>query len=221
MRRLAALIPLAILAVPAGATAAEVHTDRHCYLQTPKTSVTVSGSGFSPNQPFVVALDDTALEGGAGAIDTLGAMRGTFSPPSLRRRQPQRRFDISVTAAGVTAQTSFLVTKFLAGFSPTTGDPTRMRVRFSVHGFGLVRANPNVYVHYVSPRGHLRRTVRLGHALGPCGTIRRTAKRRLFPFRPRGGKWRLQFDTSRRYRHGMAGSDFLFFTIGVTVRTQR
>lgn len=218
MRRLAALVPLALLAVPAGAQAAEVHTDRHCYLQTAKTTVTVAGTGFSPGQPFAVALDGTTLQGGAGAIDAQGAMQGAFSPPAVRRRDGQRRFHVSVSAAGVTARTPFTVTWFLAGFRPTSGDPAHMRVRFHVFGFGLAQPNPDVFLHYVDPLGRLRRTIRLGRAQGECGSLARTRKRPLFPLVPRGGRWRLQFDTSRRYRHGTAGSDFLFFTVGVTVR---
>jgi hypothetical protein len=219
MRRLAAVPALAILAVPAGAPAAQVQTDRACYLQTARTTVTVTGTGFSPGKPFVVALDGTALDGGQGSIDGLGAMRGAFNPPMLRPWQKQRRFDVSVSAADVTATTSFTLTQFVAGFSPATGDPSRLRVRFSVHGFGLATHNPDVYLHYVDPLGRMRKTIRLGRAQGQCGAIERTAKRRLFPFaQPRGGRWRLQFDTSRAYHRGTKGSDFLFFTVGVTVR---
>src|SRR5207249_4882881 len=35
---------------------------------------------------------------------------------------------------------------------------------------------------------------------GVCGSITRTRMRRLFPFRPTAGRWRLQFDTRRTYR---------------------
>lgn len=223
MRRAALALPFALLAVPASAPAAAVQTDRDCYLQTQSTTVTVSGTGFAPGQPFVVALDDVALDGGGGAIDALGAMRGAFNPPVLRPRQEQRRFRVSVTAADASAFSTFTLTRFIAGFTPATGDPATMRVRFSVHGFALAGPTPTVYVHYVDPRGRLRKTIRLGRAQGQCGAIERTAKRRLFPFAqpPRGGKWRLQFDTSRRYRVGTPNSEFLFYTVGVTVRSIR
>jgi hypothetical protein len=223
MRRAALALPFAILAVPATAPAAAVDTDRDCYLQTAQTTVTVTGTGFAPGQPFAVALDDTALDGGGGTIDGLGAMRGAFSPPVLPTSQAQRRFRVSVTAADASAWSTFTLTRFAAGFRPATGNPATMRVRFSVHGFALAGPEPTVYVHYVDPRGRLRKTIRLGRAQGQCGAIPRTAKRRLFPFAtpPRGGKWRLQFDTSRRYRRGTTESEFLFYTVGVTVRTTR
>jgi hypothetical protein len=55
-----------------------------------------------------------------------------------------------------------------------------------------------VYLHYVTPRRRHRLTVRLGRTAGPCGTVS-TPRRRLFPFRPGVGSWRLQFDAVRRY----------------------
>lgn len=219
MRRLAAVLPCAILAVPAAAQAAQVRTDRSCYLQTPKTTVSVTGSGFSPGAPFAVALDGTTLEGGSGAIDAAGGMQGAFNPPMLGDSRDERRFHVSVTAGGATAATTFTLTRFVAGFTPATGDPTTLRVRFSVHGFGLAQANPDVFLHYVDPLRRLRKTIRLGRAQGQCGSIARTAERRLFPFaNPRGGRWQLQFDTSRRFERRTKGSGVLFFTVGVTIR---
>ena len=75
-------------------------------------------------------------------------------------------------------------------------------MRFKVFGFGLVTANPIVYLHYVRPNGKLKRTIRLGRAQGVCGQIKRTARKKLFPFSAERGKWKLQFDTRRRYRKG-------------------
>ena len=77
-------------------------------------------------------------------------------------------------------------------------------MRFSAYGFGVATpagaSMPTVYVHYVDPRGKLRRTISLGAGTTPCGTIVQTTLRRLFPFNPRRGRWTLQFDTSRTYR---------------------
>ena len=74
-------------------------------------------------------------------------------------------------------------------------------------------------MHYVTPKGALRRTVRLGKATGQCGRIAHTAKRRLFPFtRPQLGKWQLQFDTSKTFTKGRQGSPFLFYSVGVCLQ---
>lgn len=226
MRRLAAALPLTLLAAAvaaaAPARAAQVQTDRGCYLQTQSTNVTVSGSGFAAARPYAVALDGKPLSGGAAATDANGAMQGTISPPSLTAQQHEHIFDLAVSADDVSADTKFTVTRFLADFSPSRHVAPDSRVRFSVYGFGLARANPAVYLHYADPAGHLRATVRLGRARGQCGSIGRTARHRLFPFHaPRHGKWRLQFDTSKAYRRGKVGSPFLFFTIGVDVHAPR
>jgi hypothetical protein len=86
--------------------------------------------------------------------------------------------------------------RFGADFAPSTGNPQRLRVRFSVWRFGT---NRPVYLHYVGPNHHLKRTVRLGTARGRCGFLR-TGYRRLFPFTAGPGTWRLVFTTVRGYR---------------------
>jgi hypothetical protein len=221
-RPTAALIPALLLALAApAARAAEVHTDRGCYLQTKATNVTVTGTGFAPSRPYTVSLDGRPLQGGGAATDAGGAMQGAISPPALTDAQQERTFPVAVDVDGVTASTTFTVTRFSADFSPSAHVAATSRVRFAVHGFGLVRTRPTVYLHYADPAGHLRGTVRLGHAQGQCGSIARTARRRLFPFgAPSHGKWSLQFDTSERYVRGRRGSPFLFFTIGVDVRAR-
>jgi hypothetical protein len=99
-------------------------------------------------------------------------------------------------ATGPDASPSARCRPFGADFAPSRGDPQRLRVRFVVAGFGR---NRPVYVHYVGPNHHLKRTVRLGTSRGRCGFLR-TGYRRLFPFVARPGTWRLQFTTRRNYR---------------------
>jgi hypothetical protein len=220
MRRLVAVLPLSVLLVPAAAHGAVVQTDRTCYLQTDKTNVTVSGNGFTPGQPYSVSLDGTALAGGVGAIDAGGAMRGAFAPPMLGDDELERTFSVGVAdTAAVAASSTFTVTRLKANFTPSSGDPKKLKVRFSVAGFALATADPDVYVHYIDPRGKLKQTVRLGKATGQCGRIVKTAKRRLFPFAsPRLGKWQLQFDTNRSFAKGVTGSTFLFYSVGVCLQ---
>jgi hypothetical protein len=220
MRRLAAVVPLALLLAPAAARAADVHADRACYLETDRTTVTISGNGYTPGQPYTVSLDGTALSGGEGAMDTGGAMTGVFTPPLLGKDEQEKLFTVGVQSDALVASTTFTVTKFRASFSPSKGDPAKLKVRFSVNGFGLGTPDPDVYLHYVAPGGKVKQTVRLGRAQGQCGSIARTAKRRLFPFAaPKHGKWQLQFDTSKTYKRGVTGSPFLFYTVGVSVHS--
>ncbi|WCB91694.1 hypothetical protein DSM104299_00367 [Baekduia alba] len=219
MRRLAALLPLSLLAVPAVAHGAAVQTDRTCYLQTDKTNVTVSGNGYAPNQPYNVLLDNTALTGGLGTMDAGGAMQGAFAPPMLADDELERKFDVAVSSSGIAAAATFTVTRLQANFTPSEGDPTKLKVRFSVAGFGLATHNPDVYVHYIAPGGKLKQTVRLGQATGQCGRIAKTAKRKLFPFtRPALGKWQLQFDTTKTFTEGDKQSKFLFYSVGVCLQ---
>jgi hypothetical protein len=220
MRRLAAGLPLSlVLLVPAAAHGAAVQTDRTCYLQTAKTNVTVSGNGFTPGAAYDVMLDGTALTGGTNTIDAGGAFRGAFEPPTLADDELERQFTVTAASGGLSVSSQFTVTVLKADFSPATGDPQKLKVRFSVAGFALNTPNPDVYVHYVDPRGKLKQTVRLGKATGQCGRIVRTAKRRLFPFAsPRLGKWQLQFDTTKAFHKGVQGSQFLYYSVGVCLQ---
>jgi hypothetical protein len=220
MRRLVAVLPLSLVAaVPATAHATAVQTDRACYLQTDRTNVTVSGNGFAAGQPYSVLLDGTPLTSQVNTIDANGTMQGAFAPPMLAGDELQRTFKVAVSSDTLTAETQFTVTRLKANFSPSEGDPTKLRVRFSVAGFGLAAPNPDVYVHYVTPGGRLKKTVRLGKASGQCGRIERTAKRRLFPFsHPSLGKWQLQFDTSKSFTKGANGAKFLFYSVGVCLQ---
>jgi hypothetical protein len=166
-----------------------------------------------------VLLDGTELTGGLGAIDAGGAMRGAFSPPMLADDELQRTFTVQVASDALAASSMFTVTRLKANFTPSSGDPKKLRVRFSVAGFGLATHNPDVYVHYIAPGGKLKQTIRLGKATGQCGRITRTAKRRLFPFAaPKLGKWQLQFDTSKSFTKGVTGSKFLFYSVGVCLQ---
>jgi hypothetical protein len=219
MRRLAVALPLTFLLIPAAARGAAVQTDRTCYLQTDKTNVTVSGNGFAPSAPYDVTLDGQSLLSSPNLIDANGAMQGAFAPPALGGDELERTFTVGVTSAGLAAQSTFTITRLKANFTPSSGDPKKLKVRFSVAGFGLATANPDVYLHYIDPRGKLKQTIRLGKATGQCGRLVKTAQRRLFPFSaPRLGKWQLQFDTTESFAKGQQESDFLFYSVGVCLQ---
>ena len=98
-----------------------------------------------------------------------------------------------------------------ASFSPSSGDPLTLRVRFHVAGF---RGRKPVYLHYRNPSGHLARTVGLGFTSGVCGLLT-TGRRRLFPFRSvQPGTWRLQFDTQGRF-HRRPRAPFVILRVPV------
>lgn len=211
---LAALSAAALTwAAPVAASAATITTDHACYAE--RRTVSLTGTGFTPNTAYDVTLDGHPF--GSGTTDATGALAGTFVPPKLA--QGIRTYTLGVTDGAASATTAFSQTSFKADFSPSTGDPKTLRVRFKAYGFGLLAAeHPDVYLHYVRPNGRLKETVRLGKAAGPCGTLARTRPRRLFPFAAERGNWRLQFDTRRSYTRGTKDSPFLFYALGVRVR---
>jgi hypothetical protein len=205
------------------AQAAQISVNRSCFADPAdrQDTVIVRGSGFAPNAPYRVLLDGKPLPGGSGRTDVDGRMSGRFVAPgvgTVSRTSRQHTFDLRVRQDGDEPAVYLPVSRLLASFSPARGDPRRLKVRFSTYGFSLTgQRRPPIYVHYVSPRGHLARTVRLGRGTGSCGFLR-TGPRRLFAFDPARGNWRLQFDTRRRYSPGTSRSSFLFYTLPVHVR---
>jgi hypothetical protein len=199
---------------PATAGAAAVELNRACYLEGAR--VGVSATGFAPRSAVSVRRNGTLI--GTATADDLGAVQARFDAPSLPSGRREASYVLELGDGTTTASTRLPITRFRASFSPATGDPATMLVRFAVDGFGLLDAQPDVYVHYVAPNGSLRTTVQLGQARGVCGHLRTPAPRRLFPFRASPGTWTLQFDTRRTYRRGRVDRpNFLFFTRRVRV----
>jgi hypothetical protein len=201
MQRIATI--LAVLATPlvasaAGAVAAPaatLTTGTRCYQETQE--VIVNGSGFAPSSVVTISRDETIL--GSTTTDASGAFRNKFDTPELPADVRERLYRLSATDATHTAETTYRATRIFASFRPRNGNPSTLRVRFSIFGFGLVQRRAPVYLHYVRPGGKLARTIRLGTATGVCGAIAQTRERRLFGFEASRGVWILQFDTRRRY----------------------
>ncbi len=190
------LVTLAALGAGApAAAAATLATDTRCYQETQE--VIVSGTGFAPSSVVTISRDDTVL--GSTQTDATGAFRNKFDTPELPQDVRERLYRISATDATSTAETSYRSTRIFASFRPRTGNPSTLRVRFSVFGFGLVRSRAPVYLHYVRPNGRVARTIKLATATGVCGAIGQTRKRRLFAFNASQGTWILQFDTRSEY----------------------
>lgn len=182
------------VAVPA-AGAATLKTETPCYQETQE--VVVGGTGFAPLSIVTISRVDRVL--GSTQADANGNLRAKFETPELPDDVRERRYPLSATDMVNTAATAYRATSIFANFRPGSGNPATLRVRFSVNGFGLRRSRAPIYLHYVRPNGKERRTIRLGRAAGVCGKIRRTKKRKLFPFRAERGRWIMQFDTRRKY----------------------
>ncbi|MBB4664980.1 hypothetical protein [Conexibacter arvalis] len=194
--RLAAL-SLAAAALAGGAAAsaqakARITLDPGCYLSN-DTGV-LTGRGFKPNATWTAKLSGTK-ELGSGRTDGRGRVRARFTAPAYEGRNGTRKLTLSVTDGPNVASTTFLMSPLTASFTPESGDPARLRVRWRVLGIGPRRG---VYVHYIQPNGKLKRTIRIGTSDGVCGALK-TGPIALFPFRYSFGLWRFQVDTSRRW----------------------
>lgn len=191
-----ALMTLAITAAGApAASAATIQTDTRCYQE--QQEVVVRGAGFTPLSTINVARNGKVFA--SATADVNGAFVGKFATPVTPDEVRERLYQLSATDTINTAATTYRSTKIFANFKPDSGNPATLLVRFTVNGFGLAQRRAPVYVHYVSPKGKERRTVRLGTAAGVCGRIDRTRERHLFPFEAEPGDWILQFDTRRKY----------------------
>ena len=185
-----------LLAVAPAASAATLTTDTRCYQENGE--VVLNGAGYAPQSTVTVTRDGAAL--GSATTDDNGAFQRKFVTPELSGVKEAVYSLIATDQQQNAATTRYRSTKVFADFSPGSGNPRRLRVRFTVNGFGLARAQASVYLHYVRKgSSHVTRTIRLGTARGTCGVIRQTKLRRLFPFAPSRGTWILQFDTFKRY----------------------
>ncbi|MDQ6916071.1 MAG: hypothetical protein M3155_09725, partial [Actinomycetota bacterium] len=184
---------LAAPAPAAAAPAASVSTPEACY--SSRKPVDFAGAGFRANARFAATVDGRRVM--AGRATRFGDVSGSFRAPVPTRAGPgERAFTLRVSDGVRAATTRFSSTVFGAGFSPTSGDPATLRVRFFAYDFGARRT---IYLHYLRPDLTLQTTVTLGVTRGPCGTLA-SARLRIFPFRARPGNWRLQLDTSRDYQ---------------------
>ena len=210
------------LIAPAGAGAATAAVDRACYEGDGGDVATITGAGFTPDGAVQLQVGGGIV--GVTSADAAGNVRTTFPVPAPPESGPSRNeasYDISLVQGPVSAMTTIRSTVPMGDFRPGTGQPRTLKVRFTAIGFGVAtpagQPMPAVYVHYVDPRGKLRRTVPLGAGVTPCGTIAKTKLRRLFPFNPRRGSWTLQFDTNPAYRRATDLSRFVNSRVTLTI----
>jgi hypothetical protein len=197
MRRLlplSTLLAVGLLAVAASAAGAKavITLDPGCYQSSAGGLLT--GKGFTPNGTWTAKLAGTH-QIGTGHTDARGRIRATFTAPVYHGTTGTRGLTLSVTDGPHVASTTFQMTPLTASFSPRTGDPANLRVRWRVLGLG---PEHGVYVHYIRPDGKLQRTLRIGTTRGPCGTLK-TGPIALFPFRYVYGRWTFQVDASNHF----------------------
>jgi hypothetical protein len=214
MRPLRAAMAIAsvALALPATASAASITVDptRPCYLE--QDQVQLFAEGYTPNQ-----MVDFTREGNLVAslrANPAGQIQANLRLPGLIMGQrPLTYVGTDQTNPSVSAQVSLLTTAIDVRVSPETGPPNR-RLRIRARGF---RGGETLWAHVrrVKRRGGgpVRvRTVRIGRVRGPCWTL--NMRKRLFRRGTASGRYRVQFDTFRRYKpNRKIEYDELFVTI--------
>jgi hypothetical protein len=198
MRVRVGLLAAVILAAPASAQDAGpvITTARPCYLAN--QAVALAGTGFRAGDTYSVTVDQTVL--GSGVVSPDMTLSGTLSSGAVASGVGEVLHRIIVSDGALQARVGFHVSAFDASFEPRTGNPKTLRVRYSVNAIGLSAPQGSiVWIHYVNPRGHVRRSVAIGRTTGVCGSLRRSILHRLFPLRTTPGRWRLQFDLKQAY----------------------
>lgn len=191
----AAVAALAIPATaPAAAAGASIAVNHACYQTAEKATLT--GTGFDPSSRWSATLDGTAF--GRGTTTVSGDIAATFGVPSHLRAasRGEDSYTLVVREGKHAPSTRFLVTHLGASFAPQSGDLSTLKVNFHLLGWGR---GGSLYLHYVTPAGDSRLDRDLGTPEGACGHLT-TSLERLFPFRPRVGKWTLQFDKRAVYK---------------------
>lgn len=210
------------LVAAASAQAAQVNVDRPCYPGDEGAPVKITGSGYAPNADFLVLLNGGVV--GTGTADAAGNVAAEVeapAPPQGGKTAHDKQQRVEIRQGQTTAGRAFRTAGVFGDFNPGSGDPKRLKVRFSAFGFGIDtprgKKQPLIYVHYVDRKGRSRKTIKLGRGKGACGSIRRTARRKLFPFRPSSGRWTLQFDTNRKYKKGSSSSKFPWDAVTLSI----
>jgi hypothetical protein len=183
----------ALAIVPAQAHAATLTPDHACYLEGATASLT--GTAFTPGSNVGLTLDGrpfgTALADTRGTFTTLGGV------PELTRGNSTR---VKLTATdrvnpAITATTSFRVTSLGVAVDTSHGRKPDRRATFRARGFHV---SSTLWLHYLTPGLRLYKTIKIGKLAHPCGTASRRTS--LIPsHNARPGRWRLRFDTHKRY----------------------
>jgi hypothetical protein len=181
-----------VLAAPGTAAAATLDAGKSCYGNSSRARL--SGTGFAPDSAISFTVNGNRINQTVMS-DAAGDLLVRYDP---RHTDTERKIVIRATdEEGTSASTTIFVTRKRR----VTADPDRApnvetwRAVLRLFGFG----DGTAFIHYRNPNGVHKKTVRLGRLQGPCGRLK-TDKRLVMPFdNPQFGKWRLQFDTHRRY----------------------
>jgi hypothetical protein len=205
------------LVLPAPAAAAELAVEQRCYYTEPREgergAVTVSGTGFSPLQPALVAVQDGKTAARRIQADPRGSFFADFRVPRLTGRSIGPR-TFTVVGVDINPQNRVKPANFhvvaspLASNVPVDGRP-HATTTWQFAGF---KPNSWIYGHFRF-KGTTQPNSRLGRASNEtCGSLSVRAPR--IPVRVvHHGRWRLQIDGRSNYRRKTMPRLVVDFTI--------
>jgi hypothetical protein len=196
----AVAIALVAFAAPSAASAATISVDpeRRCYRE--QQTVFLSAQGYTPNGFVDFTRDGELVE--RLQANAAGEIQANLTLPGLVSGQRSLTYVGQDTAdAARRAEVSLLATATDVRVRPVRGAPNR---RLKIKGRGFFGSSRTVWAHVTrmraggGPRARGTRTVRIGRVRGACRRI--GVRRRLFRRNPAPGRYRVQFDTFRRYK---------------------
>jgi hypothetical protein len=197
LRATVAIVSVA-LAAPATASAATLRVDpvRPCYME--RDLVLLVAEGYTPNGMVDFTREGNLVE--TLQADAAGTIQANLTLPGLLMgRRPLTYVATDRADPARTAQVTLVTTSIDVRVAPRDGAPNR-RLRIRATGF---RGGKTLWAHVrrVKRRGAgpvRARTVRIGRVRPDCWTT--SARRRLFRRGTAPGRYRVQFDTFRRYK---------------------
>jgi hypothetical protein len=189
-RSLAVAAGVAVLAAPAGASAASLSIlpEKRCY--SDNESVNLIGSGFGPSGSVGITRDGAGL--GSLGTDAFGSFHGILKLAQNSGRRTTTYTATDRASSTLTASDQITVSAVRVGLKPNNGAPGRV-MSITARGF---TTGDTLWAHVIHKKS--RRHLKIGELRGACGGLE--TRRRLLPQNAALGVHRIQFDTFRRYR---------------------
>jgi hypothetical protein len=191
-----AIAAAALAAPPSAAAQATLAVDEQAPCYREQSTVHLVGGGFTQNGNVVFTRDGSPI-GGAIMADPSGALFPQLILPGLVSGQKHLTYVATDQAnQALSAQLSLLVTATDVGLRPAGGAPHRL-LTIRARGFFGGRT---LYAHVVraGKRPGKAHSLRLGRVKGDCKQLE--VRKRLFARGTAPGKYRVQFDTFRRFK---------------------
>jgi hypothetical protein len=198
---------VAALTLPAAASAAQltVNPGKPCYGSG--ETVSLLGSGFTPNLPSGISVTKDGEAIGTLSTDVGGAFNGTLR---LGQRNGKRTSTYTATDTSnptLTASTQIVVSEVDVRLRPKSGAPGR---RITIGAVGFTEGK-TLWAHVV--RGNSVRNLKIGTLKRACHKLR--SKRRLLRRGAPLGVYTVQFDAFKKYRERRPQS------VGFTITVRR